>query len=168
VLWSAGLAAKASKLPSAENSGSRPTISYPVRIAIGPFSAEAEGTGDGVGLGEGEASGVPAGEAVGISVAGGVVGVAGGVVGVAGIVGAVVAADPAGRGVSSSSNTVLGVVESGTTAILSAVQTAARFASGAMAAETVETLAIEPSVRPLAALQVPFVAGQPLELLLIS
>jgi len=157
-------------VPSAENSGSRPTISYPDRIAIGPFSAETEGTGDGVDLGEGEASGVPAGEAVGTSVAG-AVGEVGGVVGevgVAEIVGAVVATGPEGRGVSSSSKTVLGVAESGTTAILSAVQTAALFASGAIAAETVEPLAIEPRVWPLAALQLPFVAGHPLELLLIS
>src|ERR1035437_4717839 len=73
--------------------------------------------------------------------------------------GAAVAAT-VGRGVSLSSETVRGIAASGTMAILSLVQTAARVASGAIAAETIESLAMEPSVwpAPLATLQLPSVA----------
>gem|GEM_PF-5221280 len=79
-------------------------------------------------------------------------GVAGCAVGVAAIVGC---------GVSWSSETVCGCAPSGTMATLSEVQTAARLASGAIAAETVESLEMDPRVWPvpLATVQLPSVAA---------
>ena len=61
-----------------------------------------------------------------------------------------------GRGVNWSRETVTELAARGTTAILPLVQTAARDASGAMAAETAELLVIVPRVCvPLAMVQLP-------------